>query len=129
MMTFASFQPASSQEIKRTYPYLFREDTLYFYIVKNDNIAGIYGIIDRKIGCAEVFLTVFEQYRFKVINKSTIDLIVNTPFNFGFTQVWSWTRHRSWIKVLQRLKDIDQIAPPSWDLKDATKNWFKREKR
>lgn len=121
-----TFEPACSEEIKYTYPSLFREDALYFYIVKNSEIAGLYSIIDREVGNAEVFMTIFEKYRFKIINKSTLDMIINTPFELGFTQVWSWTRLASWIRLLQRLENIESIAPPFWDAEDTTKIWFRK---
>lgn len=121
-----TFERACSDEIKHTYPSLFREDALYFFIVKSDEIAGLYGIIDRKNGHSEVFMTIFEKYRFKIINKSTLDLIINTPFKLGFTQVWSWTRLPSWRRLLQRLKNVESAFPPSWDAEDTTKNWFRK---
>lgn len=121
-----SFKLACSEDIKHRYSHLYREDSLYYFIVKKDEIAGLYGIIDRKNSHAEVFMTIFEKYRFKIINKATLDLIINTPFKLGFTQVWSWTRLASWRRLLQRLKDIESAASPSWDAEDITKSWFKK---
>lgn len=117
-----------AETVQKHFPTLWREDTFYFSIVKNNEIAGLYGIIDRNSGHAEVFMTIVKKYRFKVINKNVLDRIINTPFDLGFTQVWSWTRLASWMRLLPRLKDVESAPPPFWDEKDTTKNWFMKGK-
>lgn len=122
----AYFIPLEKELIKTHVPKLFREDAQYFSIVKDGKNTGIYGIIDRDFGNAEVFMTIFKEYRFKILNKKTLDLVINTPFDFGYNQVWSWTRLASWVRLLQRIKNVELTAPPLWDLADDTKIWFRK---
>jgi hypothetical protein len=124
-----TFKAIDLQEIKEDFPHLFRTDTRYFFIMKDAEKAGIYGIIDRGYSRAETLMTVFEGYRYKIINKATIDFMMNHPFSLGFHEVWTWTRLQSWIKLLKRFESCGvepQLLPPSWD-NDLTKIWFRQK--
>ena len=125
MTQFIAIDP---QEIKERFPKLYREDAQYYSILKGGEKAGAYGIIDRGYSIAETFMTVFEGYKYKVINKNSIFYMMNQPFFLGFKEVWTWTRWQSWIKLLQRFENEGvepQLLPPSWD-DDFTKIWFRK---
>lgn len=124
------FKEIKSQEIKDGFPKLYREDTRYYSILKGGEKAGIYGIIDRENSISETFMTVFEGYKYKVINRDTIFYMMNQPFFLGFKNVWTWTRWQSWIKLLRKFENEGvelQLLPPSWD-DDFTKIWFRKRK-
>lgn len=116
------------REIKDRVPHLFREDAQYFSILKNGEMAGLYGIIDRGNRRAETFMTVFEDYRYKILSRHSLFYMMNQPFFMGFQEVWTWTRWQSWIKLLKRYnaEGVEcQLLPPSWD-NDITKIWFRK---
>lgn len=122
------FKAIDPQEIKEGFPKLYREDTQYYSILKNGETSGIYGIIDRGNSIAETFMTVFEGYKYLVINKNSLFYMMSQPFSLGFKDIWTWTRWQSWIKLLQRFENEGvnpQLMPPSWD-DDFTKIWFRK---
>lgn len=126
-----TFKEIDGQEVKETHPKLFREDILYYSILKDGEKAGFYGIIDRGNSIAETFITVFEDYKYKIINKNSIFYMMNRPFFLGFKDTWTWTRWKSWVKLLKRfeIEGVElQLTPPSWDKNDNTKIWFRKRK-
>lgn len=125
-MTDICFKSVDPQEIKESFPDYFWENAIYFMIQNDGEDAGLYGIIPRGNKTGDAFLTVFESYSYKLINKKTLNELFNHPFSLGFTEVWTWTRLQSWIKLLKRIEGVEfQLIPPSWD-NDFTKIWFRK---
>jgi len=120
------FHEISSLETKQSFPDFWDENGKFFIIERDGEEAGLYAITDCDLGRAEVFLTVFPKFRFNIINKSTINFMMNKPFSYGFTEVWTWTTWKSWIKLMERLDGVErQEHGPSWS-QDTNKTWFKR---
>ena len=120
------FKELIYNDVETRFPELVFFNTQYFIIERDGEEGGLYAITDCDLGRAEVFLTVFPKFRFKIINKSTINFMMNKPFSYGFTEVWTWTTWKSWIKLMERLDGVErQEHGPSWS-QDTNKTWFKR---
>lgn len=125
-MTTIHFKAIDPQEIKERFSDYFWEKTTYFLIQSDGEEAALYGIIHRGNKTGDAFLTVFERHRYKLLNKKTLNDLFNHPFSLGFTEVWTWTRLQSWIKLLKRIEGVEfRLIPPSWD-NDFTKIWFRK---
>jgi hypothetical protein len=122
------FKPIERQEIQHTFPHLYRQDAQYEVLLKKGERAGLYGMIDRGRQRAEVFVTVFDGYKYKVLQKSSLFYMIHRPLFIGFNEVWTWTRWQSWIKLLRKFEKEGvepQLLPPFWD-NDITKIWFRK---
>lgn len=124
-----NFIEINKDYIEEHYPHLLENNTRYFAIAKNRNFVGIYAIINRKNNICEVFLTIFEEFRFKVFNRDFFKLIFNYPFKFGYKEIWSSTTWDSWKKIFKRFKSEDieyDVKTPQWELEDRKRMWFKK---
>jgi len=103
----------------------------YFLILKNDWKVGLFAIEEIEDGVAEMSLTIFKEHRFNILFKETLLKIINFPFSLGFKKVIGWTKRRSWIKLLNSLKDegINMLDfKPIHDL-DEDKFWYEKKVR
>lgn len=114
--------------IKDFFPHLYHAETKYFSIVKNENHTGIYGIVDRKKGKCEVFLTIFKNFRNKTLNKYLIHDMIVKPIQYGYREIWTWTKLRSWQILLEHFskEGVNKSNLPPWD-QDSSKIWYKKK--
>lgn len=145
-MSIVSFKKLSPEETLKQYPAYYRDDITCFLIVKDQTHGeaipvGLYGLIDhgldQKTGnrIGEGFLTIFPDFRFRVIGKAFLQKLIAHPFEQGFEVVYTWTRLRSWAQVFDRLASLGVHrldTDPPWDNDgsehDQTKIWFVKEK-
>ena len=151
-----TFQKLSPESVRKNYLPYYRDDITCFLILKDQtpagaDPAGLYGLIDRgmdpltKERQAEAFLTIFPDFRHRVLGKGFFLSLVDHAFASGFEKVYTWTRLTSWKKLLDRFEPLGihrLETPPSWSLNpqgldpksldssddDPTKVWFMKQK-
>lgn len=98
----------------------------YFIILNNDLEVGLFGIAQIEQGVADLSLKIFREYRFKTLFKNNFIYIINYPFLLGFKKVIGWTKNKSLIKLLFRMKKYGVYSmdkKPTHDL-DEDKFWY-----
>jgi len=134
------FIPLSPQQTLKHYPQYSRRDITCFSIIKDGYCVGLYGLIDRGFDkntgrhIGEGFLTIFPDFRYRILGKGFFLALFDHAFSSGFEVVYTWTRLTSWKKLLERFEPlgIHQLdTPPPWDLDppdaDPKKVWFVKE--
>lgn len=119
-------KPISDQDFQVKFPQFYKQNTQYFMVMKDDHEAGIYGIITRDQNVCEVAITIFKEFRYKVLSKKTILYLTDFPFSLGFDKVITWSCNKGWIKVLSSLKKYN-IFPLDQN-QDSPKVWFYKER-
>lgn len=140
-MSIVSFKPLSPEETLKQYPAYYRDDITCFLVVKDQEAVGLYGLIDHGLDqqtgkrLGEGFLTIFPDFRFRVIGKAFLQKLIAHPFEQWFDTVYTWTRWPSWSQVFDRLGSLGirrLDSPPPWDNdasdKSPSKIWFVKEK-
>ena len=150
------FQKLSPEEVRNNYSRYYGPNITCFLILKDSPLedpvgVGLYGLIDRGLDPltkgrqAEAFLTIFPDFRFRVLGKSFFLGLFDHAFASGFDRVYTWTRLTSWQKLLNRFEPLGihrLETPPSWSLDssdlnpqgldssddDPTKVWFMKQK-
>ena len=135
------FVPLTYQETRQHYPRYAREEIQCFLVVKDapnscSEPVGLYGLIDRGLdpltgeSLGEGFLTIFPAFQFRVLNKRFFKALFDHALSYGFAKVYTWTRLKSWQKLLQRFEGwgIERLEnPPRWDNEEG-KVWFVKQK-
>ncbi len=116
----------SIDDFQRRFPQFYHENTQYFMVMKDDHEAGIYGIIKRDQNVCEVSITIFKEFRYKVLSKKTILYLTDFPFSLGFDKVITWSCNKGWIKVLTSLKKYGIFPLTQND--PSGKIWFYKER-
>ena len=134
-MSTLYFEELTAEETRNLYPSYSRRDITCFSIIKDGFCVGLYGLIDRGFDkntgrhIGEGFLTIFPDFRYRILGKGFFLALFDHAFSSGFEIVYTWTRLTSWKKLLERFEPlgIHQLeTPPSWD-SDPSKVWFVKE--
>ena len=151
-MSHLYFEELTAEEIQNLYPSYSRRDITCFSIVKDGFCVGLYGLIDRGFDkntgrhMGEGFLTIFPDFRCRILGKGFFLALFDHAFTSGFDKVYTWTRLTSWKKLLERFEPLGihrLETPPSWSLdpqsldpqsldssdRDSTKVWFMKQKK
>lgn len=105
---------------QRRYPIKF------FCIEKNNVESGLIALEDIGNKSAEISLTIFKEYRHKILFKNSLSYIINFPFSLGYNRVITWTKLKSWVKLLSSFYDE---GVKKLDVKldeDIDKIWFEK---
>lgn len=98
----------------------------FFCIEKNNIESGLIALEDIGDKSAEISLTIFKEYRYKILFKNSLSYIINFPFSLGYDRVITWTKLKSWVKLLSSFSDE---GVKKLDVKldeDIDKIWFEK---
>ena len=98
----------------------------YFSLVREETEVGMLGLEKITEDIAELSLTIFKPYRYKVLSYRSLREIFTFPFSLGFQKVIGWTRRKSWIRLLKKFKacgirPMDKV--PAHDTEEG-KFWY-----
>jgi len=116
----------SIDSFQEKFPEFYHPDTQYFMVMKDEYEAGIYGVITHDRNVCEVAITIFKEFRYKVLSKKTILYLTDFPFSLGFDKVITWSCNKGWIKVLTSLKKYGIFPLNQNDI--SGKIWFYKER-
>lgn len=116
----------SDEDFYKRFPEFYHQNTQYFMVMKDNQEAGIYGIITLDQNVCEVAITIFKEFRYKVLSKKTILYLTDFPFSLGFDKVITWSCNKGWIKVLTSLKKYGIFPLTRND--PSAKIWFYKER-
>lgn len=93
--------PEITQEIKQYFP-AFYNDTAHLYSLnENNEDVGVYGVKKLSNNICEIFLCIFQDFRFKIPYRETLKLVLSFPFTLGFKVILISTKEKS-IETLLR---------------------------
>jgi N-acetylglutamate synthase-like GNAT family acetyltransferase len=121
------FIEISENEVKENYHDYFWENTIYFYIKKDLNIVGLYGVIKRSELIGESFLTIFKDFRYKILGREFMISLLKHASSLGFEEIYTWTYWESWKKLGMHFEKygVQYCVEPYRDKEDKEKMWFK----
>ena len=124
----------SKEDFKKNFSNYYFEDSPFpyriFIIYKEYKYeAGLLILEEREKDFVEMSLTIFEKYQNKILFKSNLLNIINFPFQIGYKKAITWTKLKSWVKLLERFQEygVRKIEKPSSFDNDADKIWFQKE--
>ncbi len=81
----------------------YHKDAEYFLIRKDEETAGIFGIkkISKTVG--EMTLLIFENFKHRILTKTTCKQLLNFPKILGFGTVFLATQYQSMTRLCPRL--------------------------
>ena len=117
----------NSDDVQRAFPSFYHKDSQFFMVTYQDHEVGICGIktIDPKT--CEISLCIFEDYRFKLLYKTGLKLLLNFPFSLGFVRMLISTQEKSIITLLRQCQSLG-VEFIGYDKDNYQKVWFKKER-
>lgn len=123
----------SKEEFNEGFPNYYFDNSPFpfriFIIYKEKEAVGILILEERDADFVEMSLTIFEEYQNKILFKKNLLNIINFPFKIGYKKAITWTKLKSWSKLLERFKEygVRKIEKPSFFDEDCDKIWFQKE--
>ena len=114
-------------DVQRVFPSFYHKDSQFFIIAYQNHEVGIYGIktIDPKV--CEISLCIFEDYRYKLLYKTGLKLLLNFPFTLDFVRIIMSTVEKSIITLLRQCQSLG-VEFVGYDKDNPKKVWFKVER-
>lgn len=101
-----------------------------FSLIRNNEEVGLMCISDRGKEIAEISLSIFKNYRYKVLSKNIFLKIINFPFNLGYKKVIAYTKIKSFARLLERFSfyGVKLLENGLEEDSDKEKIWFSKTK-
>lgn len=115
-------------DVQRVFPSFYHANSQFFMIACETCEVGIYGIktIDPKV--CEISLCIFEDYRYKLLYKTGLKLLLNFPFTLNFVRIMISTVEKSIITLLRQCQSLG-VEFVGYDKDNPKKVWFKVERQ